>query len=310
MTEPLYKGDQTDFYVAPPNVADSVNLAIHLNRPILVEGEPGCGKTMLAYSIAAEKKLDEVVKIPIKSTSRAQDLLYRVNSLRRLQDAQNELNPNAQFIYPYLSLGELGKALHEPKRSVVLIDEIDKADIDFPNDLLDVLDTFSFEISDLPKVEEDDCKAAHGFGRKIQSDKTTQPIVVITSNREKRLPEPFLRRCIYVRLLFPKTSDELREIVRKNTKLTTRQMNDKILKAAIASFVKVRERSVGSAQKLPSTSELIDWIKILHWKGKTVEDLTENPELPPYWQLLFKTMADLDAHEAMTKKSNEAKPKR
>jgi len=308
VTEPLYSGDKTDFYLASQDVADSVNLAIYLNRPILVEGEPGCGKTMLAYSIAAEKKLGEVRKISIKSTSRAQDLLYRVNSLRRLQDAQSQKNPNAQFMYPYLSLGPLGKALHEPKRSVVLIDEIDKADIDFPNDLLDVLDKFSFEIYDLPPEEEEQCEAVHGFGKTIQSDPATQPIVVITSNREKRLPEPFLRRCIYVRLLFPKTTEELRDIVRKNTKLTPGEMNDEILKAAIDAFLKVRTRATGSAQKPPSTSELIDWVRILKWKGKTVEELTQNPELPPYWQLLFKNMSDIDAHEAVTKtKLSEAK---
>lgn len=301
MTEPLYSGDKTDFYLASPNVAESVNLAIYLNRPILVEGEPGCGKTMLAYSIAAEKGLGEPTKISIKSTSRAQDLLYRMNSLRRLQDAQSQTNPNAPFIYPYLSLGPLGKALHEPKRSVVLIDEIDKADIDFPNDLLDVLDKFSFEISDLPPEEETQCETKHGWGRIIKSDAATQPIVVITSNREKRLPEPFLRRCIYVRLLFPKTADELRDIVRKNTKLTTDEMNDEILKAAIDAFLKVRTRAAGSAQKPPSTSELIDWVRILKWKGKTIEELTQNPELPPYWQLLFKNMSDIDAHEAVTK---------
>ena len=300
MIEPLYTGANTDFYLASPDVADVVNLAIHLNRPLLVEGEPGCGKTKLAYSIAAEKNL-EVTKISIKSTSRAQDLLYRVNSLRRLQDAQSRTNPNARFIYPYLRLGPLGKALHEPERSVVLIDEIDKADIDFPNDLLDVLDEFSFEIEDLPAEEEDECKRLHKFGRTIKSDEATQPIVVITSNREKRLPEPFLRRCIYVRLLFPKTTDELRQIVRKNTKLTPDEMNDEILKAAIDGFMKVRTRAVGSAQKPPSTSELIDWIRILKWKGKSIEELTQNPEFPPYWQLLFKNMSDIDAHEAVAK---------
>jgi MoxR-like ATPase len=308
VTEPLYAGDKTDFYLASPNVADGVNLAIYLGHPILVEGEPGCGKTKLAYSIAAEKSLGEVTKISIKSTSRAQDLLYRMNSLRRLQDAQTQLKPEAQFIYPYLSLGPLGKALHQPERSVVLIDEIDKADIDFPNDLLDVLDNFSFEIYDLPDDEEEQCKAKHGFGKRIQSDLATQPIVVITSNREKRLPEPFLRRCIYVRLLFPQTSAELRDIVRKNTKLTTRQMNDRILKAAIDAFLHVRARAVGSAQKPPSTSELIDWIRILKWKGKTVEELTKNPELPPYWQMLFKNMSDIDAHEVVAQsQSGEAK---
>jgi MoxR-like ATPase len=276
-----------------------VNLAVYLNRPLLVEGEPGCGKTMLAYSIAAEKKLGEVIKISIKSTSRAQDLLYRMNSLRRLQDAQNQNNPNAKYIFPYLSLGQLGQAIHEHQRSVVLIDEIDKADIDFPNDLLDVLDNFSFEISDLPDEEEKQCLKQHGFGKNIASDNATQPIIVITSNREKRLPEPFLRRCIYVRLLFPRTADELRDIVRKNTKLTPQQMNDEILKAAIDVFLNVRTRAVGSAQKPPSTSELIDWIKIINWKGKTVAELNENPNLPPYWQFLFKNMNDIDAHEAM-----------
>jgi len=208
MKETLYSGRATDFYRAPETVADGVNLAVHLNRPILVEGEPGCGKTMLAYSIAAEKNLGEVIKISIKSTSRAQDLLYRVNALKRLQDAQNQKNQNAQFIYPYLSLGQLGKALHEHQRSVVLIDEIDKADIDFPNDLLDVLDDFSFEVADLPDEEEAACLKLNKFGKQIKSDKATQPIVVITSNREKRLPEPFLRRCIYVRLLFPETARE------------------------------------------------------------------------------------------------------
>src|SRR5215212_7943535 len=107
-SEPEYTGTATDFYVAPPDVADKINLAVALNRPVLVEGEPGCGKTMLAYSVAAEKGLDRPVKIAVKSTSRAQDLLYRVNALRRLQDAQSPNSERAQFIYPYLSLGPLG----------------------------------------------------------------------------------------------------------------------------------------------------------------------------------------------------------
>ena len=108
MNEPRYTGKNTDFYLASEAVADIVNLAIDLKRPILVEGEPGCGKTMLAYSIAAEKKLGDPVKISVKSTTRAQDLLYRLNSLRRLQDAQNPKNTQAQYIYPYLALGPLG----------------------------------------------------------------------------------------------------------------------------------------------------------------------------------------------------------
>src|SRR5262249_43092322 len=151
-------------------------------------------KTRLAYSIAAEKKLGEVIKITVKSTSRAQDLLYRLNVLRRLQDAQNPKNVQAQFVYPYLSLGPLGEAIHQGRRKVVLIDEIDKADIDFPNDLLDVLDTFSFQIDDLPPEEEAACRKQKGFGRIVTGNLNAPPIVLITSNREKRLPEPFLRR--------------------------------------------------------------------------------------------------------------------
>ena len=157
MSEPKYTGKDTDFYVASDKVADTVNLAIKLKRPLLVEGEPGCGKTMLAYSIAAEKNLGTPIKIAVKSTSRAQDLLYRVDTLRRLQDAQRPQATDAQFIYPYLSLGPLGQAIHARRPCVVLIDEIDKGDIDFPNDLLDVLDTFSFQIDELPLEEEQDC---------------------------------------------------------------------------------------------------------------------------------------------------------
>ena len=169
-----YSGNNTDFYVASTVVADTVNLAIQLNRPLLVEGEPGSGKTMLAYSIASELELDEPVKIMVKSTSRAQDLLYRVNTLRRLQDAQNPHANQAQYIYPYLSLGPLGQAIHQNKNCVILIDEIDKADIDFPNDLLGVLDTFRFQIDELPEEEEKLCLEEKGFGRVIYSERSNQ----------------------------------------------------------------------------------------------------------------------------------------
>src|SRR6185295_16112554 len=126
MSEPDYTGQGTDFYVASKEVADIVNLAVALNRPLLVEGEPGCGKTTLAYSIAKEKGLDDPIKISVKSTTRAQDLLYRLNALRRLQDAQSPKNEQARFLYPYLSLGPFGEAIHRKKRCVVLIDEVDK----------------------------------------------------------------------------------------------------------------------------------------------------------------------------------------
>jgi MoxR-like ATPase len=295
MTEPRYTGTATDFYRASTSVANIVNLAIDLKRPILVEGDPGCGKTTLAASIAAEKKLGEVIKITVKSTSRAQDLLYRMNALARLQDAQNPQNAQARFVYPYLSLGPLGEAIQARARRVLLIDEIDKADIDFPNDLLDVLDRFTFQIDDLPIAEEARCLIERGFGRTVVGNLDEPPIVVITSNREKRLPEPFLRRCLYVRVQFPKTADELQDIVRKNTKLTVEELSDMALNAAVVSFMRIRELALGNTQKPPTTSELIDWVRILHWNGVSADTLHESPERPPNWGILFKTAADLDA---------------
>lgn len=301
MNEPRYTGKATDFYLASDSVAQIVNLAVDLKRPILVEGEPGCGKTMLAYSIAAEKKLGEVVKISVKSTSRAQDLLYRLNVLRRLQDAQNPNNAEAKYVYPYLDLGPLGNAIHNKKRCVVLIDEIDKADIDFPNDLLDVLDRFSFQIEDLPEAEGAQCEKERGFGRTITGNEDAPPIVLITSNREKRLPEPFLRRCLYVRVKFPESADDLREIVRKNIKLDAGELSDGVLLAGVEAFLRVRRLAVGNTQKPPSTSELIDWVQILHWTGETPESLNQDPNRPPHWGLLFKTIADLDSYETLSR---------
>lgn len=301
MSKPRYTGKDTDFYLASDKVADIVNLAIDLDRPILVEGEPGCGKTMLASSIAAELKLGPVIKIAVKSTSRAQDLLYRVNALRRLQDAQRQDNQQAQYLYPYLSLGPLGQAIQRQKRCVVLIDEVDKADIDFPNDLLDVLDKFSFQIDDLPEEEEALCQEEKGFGRTVEGKVGSHPIVVITSNREKRLPEPFLRRCLYVRLRFPETPEALAAIVRMNTSFTPEALSAELLWAAVDAFQQVRNTALGNTQKPPSTGELIDWVKIIHWKGETPESLKENPALPPQWEMLFKTMSDLDAYPSLVK---------
>jgi MoxR-like ATPase len=266
---PVYKGNATTFYLAPKPVAEVVNLAIQLGRPLLVEGEPGCGKTMFASSVGEELGL-HVIKIGVKSTSRAQDLLYRVNALRRLQDAQQKDNVDARYVYPYVTLEPLGRAIHSPERSVVLIDEIDKADIDFPNDLLEVLDNFGFEIDELPLDESEACERARGFGRRIQG-KGERPVVIITSNREKRLPEPFLRRCLYVQVRFPDDIAALRDIVEKNIRKSGSEVDDALrgwLDDAIASFREVRGKAIENRlQKPPTTGELIDWVRILNWQG-------------------------------------------
>ena len=310
MSKQQYTGKNTDFYFADPKVADIVNLAIELKRPLLVEGEAGCGKTQLAYSVAKELGLEEPVKITVKSTTKAQDLLYRFDALRRLQDAQIKKKDAQLFYYPYLSLGQLGDAINSPKRRVVLLDEIDKADIDFPNDLLDVLDTFSFQITDLPQEEEDKCRAEKHFGRKVEAQADAKPIVIITSNREKRLPEPFLRRCLYIRLHFPATDQELVKIVRLNLdQLAQDEMDaerELLLETAAELFRKLRDLSVANdAQKPPTTSELIDWVRILFWKGEIVESLRENPYFPPYWESLFKTYHDLDMYPSVARASQK-----
>ena len=305
-----YTGTGTDFYVAPSEVADIVQLAIDLGRPLLVEGEAGCVKTLLAYSVAKEVLgLDEPVKIAVKSTSQARDLLYRFDALRRLQDAQTPDNPTAQRVYPYLSLGPLGDVIHKGRRQVVLLDEIDKADIEFPNDLLDVLDRFQFQIDDLPLNEEENCLRERYFGRTVElPSKADGPIVIITSNREKRLPEAFLRRCLYVRLRFPEAVDTLIDIVRKNTGLSEDDMGGEIMEAVVKCFKSLRATARSAdAEKLPSTSELIDWVQIVHWRGETVESIEADPDFPPYWDTLFKTFHDLDAYPAAVKSRQGAK---
>jgi MoxR-like ATPase len=133
----------------------------------------------------------------------------------------------------------------------------------------------------------------------VSGNRRAPPIVVLTSNREKRLPEPFLRRCLYVRVSFPQTADELREIVRRNTRESLPELVDSVLNAAVKSFIDVRHLAVGQTQKPPTTSELIDWVQILHWRGTTPEGLAEQGYTPPYWQTLFKTMGDLDAYAAL-----------
>jgi MoxR-like ATPase len=298
-----YFGDKSASYVATADTAQIVNLAIRLGRPLLVEGEAGCGKTRLAGAIAEELDLeDHFIAVTVKSTSQARDLLYRFDALRRLQDAQDPKNGQARWVWPYIDLEPLGLALQEGKPCVALIDEVDKADIDFPNDLLDVLDRFEFDIEDLPRTEDAVCAEQRGFGRHVQGPEDgVKPIVLITSNREKQLPEPFLRRCLYVQLDFPKDLAILTEIVRKNLNTRQEQMSDALIAGAVARFCEIRERGRQlGMQKLPASGELVDWVRVLHWQGRKAETVSPDQLTAADRAILFKIRQDIERYSART----------
>jgi MoxR-like ATPase len=238
-----------------------------------------------------------MVTTTVKSTSQARDLLYRFDALRRLQDTQDPDNRTAREVWPYIHLQPLGKALRMGKPCVVLIDEIDKADIDFPNDLLDVLDSFQFEIDDLPDEESERSEASKGFGRLVKTHPGgVRPIVVITSNREKPLPEPFLRRCLYIQLGFPSDAGTLMEIVKRNLGCGVERMNESLIEHAIAEFLSVRRRSEDrNMQKPPGTSELVDWVRALHWQGRATNTIAADALTPSDKAVLLKLQRDLES---------------
>jgi len=293
-----FQGTQSKSYVTSAEVTRIVNLAVHLGRPLLVEGEAGCGKTRLAEAIAEELGLkgEAFVSTTVKSTSQARDLLYRYDALRRLQDSQDATQrERTEDMAHYIELQPLGRAIARGVPALVLIDEIDKADIDFPNDLLDVLDRFQFEIDELPEKPGAQARA-RGLARVMSAPRGgVRPIVVITSNREKQLPEPFLRRCLYVKLAFPDDPRMLAEIVRKNLKRFKESAGADLVRQAVAAFLAVRARcgQLGM-QKAPATSELVDWVRALVWDqrapaGVHAEGLTGTDRA-----VLFKVQRDLD----------------
>lgn len=297
-----FTGTRSARYVAAPHTATIVNLAIRLGRPLLVEGEAGCGKTRLASAIAEELGVGLTV-MTVKSTSQAKDLLYRFDALRRLQDAQDPANKAARQVHPYIDLEPLGHAIRAGQPQVVLIDEVDKADIDFPNDLLDVLDRFEFDIEDLPRAEDEACATARGFGRHVKGPEGgARPIVLITSNREKQLPEPFLRRCLYVQLDFPADNPAmLADIVRKNLDARLDQIGDELITGAVERLCRIRERGRElGMQKLPATSELVDWVRVLHWQGRKAEAVSVDALDTVDQAVLFKVRQDIERYRART----------
>ena len=255
--------EQPERYIVPDDLREAVNVALYLRRPLLLEGDPGCGKTRLAYAVAYELGYP-LKEIYVRSTSRAQDLLYTFDAVRRLYDIQERNTGGARGPGPdkeqYVKLGRLGEAIALAQNdipSVVLIDEIDKADIDFPNDLLLVLDRLQFEVDELPE-DAPNKKYDALKGQTRESRRTALPLVIITSNREKEMPAPFLRRCLFYYIGFPK-APVLQDIVathfpRGITPLFT---------VALKRFWELRDHSRITWRKKPGTSELLDWIAVL-----------------------------------------------
>ena len=231
-----YAGTRT--YIVSPELRDSVNVAVALSRPLLVKGEPGTGKTLLAHSIAEDLK-KKIIVWNIKSTTKARDGLYVYDTVQRLNDARFG-EGDVSEIKRYIKLGKLGQAFTADEQVVLLIDEIDKADLEFPNDLLNEMDVMTFHI---PETDET-VAAKH------------RPIVIITSNAEKELPDAFLRRCVFHYIEFP---DE--ELMVRIIRVHFPKIEDQLLSAVLKKFYWIR--TLDSLRKKPSTSELIDWVQAL-----------------------------------------------
>ncbi len=254
-------------YVASEELMAAVDIAIALEKPLLIKGEPGTGKTMLAEAIS-QSMGKELYIWNIKSTTKAQDGLYVYDTIQRLYDSQFG-EEGVDDIAHYIKLGKLGEAFKADKQVILLIDEIDKADLEFPNDLLWELDKMEFYI--------------HETRETIKAKE--RPIVIITSNAEKELPDAFLRRCIFHYITFP-DRDQMTEIVHAHFE----NLEENVLKNALDTFYWIR--SIKDVRKKPSTSELIDWIRALTISGIDPEHLREQL---PFLGVLLKKDEDLEA---------------
>jgi MoxR-like ATPase len=267
----------SDTYVAPPELALAVNAAVTLSRPLLVKGEPGTGKTQLAQEVA--RALDApLFEWHVKSTSKAQHGLYEYDAVSRLRDSQLG-DARVQDIANYIVPGMLWRAFESERRAVLLIDEIDKADIEFPNDLLRELDRMEFYVYETQQL----VRARH------------RPVVFITSNNEKELPDAFLRRCFfhYIRFPDPETMERIVAVHHPGLKKA-------LLAEALAAFYRIRE--MPGLKKKPSTSELLDWIKLL--VAEDIEPAALRADdakaaIPPLYGALLKNEQDVHLFEQL-----------
>ncbi len=268
-----FRGSST--YIASAELQEIVNVACDLQRPLLIRGEPGTGKTVLARAVAESLGLP-LLTWHVKSSSKAQEGLYVYDTVQRLNDSRFGTG-DVQDIRRYIKYGPLGQAFRAEHRSVVLIDEIDKADIEFPNDLLHELDVMSFAVFET--------------GETITARQ--RPVIIITSNAEKELPDAFLRRCVFHYISFPE-ADEMREILRVHHP----DVEPKLVQQCLQKFYWLRDQS--EVRKKPSTSELVDWIGALQRAGVDAKLLEKEF---PFLGVLLKKESDLQALRRTQRKS-------
>ncbi len=273
----MQRFEGTKTYVATEDLRVAVNAAIALERPLLVKGEPGTGKTILAHEIA-DALGKHLITWHIKSTTKAQQGLYEYDAVSRLRDSQLG-DKRVTDISNYIKRGKLWEAFTSPKRPVLLIDEVDKADIEFPNDLLLELDRMEFFV--------------YETGESIKAKQ--RPIIMITSNNEKELPDAFLRRCFFHYIKFPE-ADTMQQIVDVHFP----GIKQRLVEEALRIFFEVRE--VPGLKKKPSTSELLDWLKLLLNEDMTPEMLRERDPrklIPPLHGALLKNEQDVHLFERL-----------
>ena len=277
MKRPIERFEGTSNYIATDDLKIAVNAAVALERPLLIKGEPGTGKTVLAYEMAAALNAP-LITWHIKSTTKAHNGLYEYDAVSRLRDSQLG-DERVHDVRNYLKPGKLWEAFTSPVRPVLLIDEIDKADIEFPNDLLQELDRMEFYVQEIDET--------------IRAE--VRPVVVITSNNEKELPDAFLRRCFFHFIRFP-DDQTMKAIVDVHFP----GIKPRLVSEALKTFYEIR--GTPGLKKKPSTSELLDWLKLLlvdDIDPETLREKTPNKLIPPLHGALLKNEQDVHLFERL-----------